>query len=79
MASTNLKIYPDVFMSLDGGLGWSRVSVDLHRFWQGLEKYSHIFILLNSENKYFYNVKVLGKNFHSMVNCQQSFVHRFKS
>lgn len=32
VASTNLKIYPDVFMSLDGGLGWSRVSFSLHTF-----------------------------------------------
>ena len=26
VASTNLKIYPDVFMSLDGGYEWQRVS-----------------------------------------------------
>ena len=45
VASTNLKIYPDVFMSLDGGLGWSRVSFNLHMFWQGWKKNSHIFIL----------------------------------
>ena len=25
VASTNLKIYPDLFVSLDGGLGWNRV------------------------------------------------------
>ena len=25
VASTNLKIYPDLFVSRDGGLGWSRV------------------------------------------------------
>ncbi|KAL9980873.1 hypothetical protein ACROYT_G009512 [Oculina patagonica] len=25
VASTNLKIYPDLFLSLDGGLGWNRV------------------------------------------------------
>lgn len=45
VASTNLKIYPDVFMSLDGGVGWSRVSFNLHMFWQGWKKNSHIFIL----------------------------------
>lgn len=32
VASTNLKIYPDVFMSLDGGYEWQRVLRGKHRF-----------------------------------------------
>lgn len=29
VASTNLKIYPDVFVSSDGGVVWNRVRLDL--------------------------------------------------
>lgn len=29
VASTNLKIYPDLFVSLNGGYGWNRVSLSI--------------------------------------------------
>ena len=36
VASTNLKIYPDLFVSLNGGYGWNRVSLSIPGNWSGM-------------------------------------------